>query len=166
MTIPNAVFELQNAAEVVAPQPTNATFIPRDERDALAYLANNKHPGGVLSRAHLGALVPARTGRRTFVGDCLWSQPHCDTRLVAVKQLFTGAMKPAAARAFVRQSGALFVLADCQTPSDIPKLLGSMVISTKRFGCASVYELDAPSPPTGPLAESRSNAAVRAPRRQ
>jgi hypothetical protein len=166
MTIPNAVFELKNAAEVVAPQPTNATFIPTDERDALAYLASNKHPGGVLSRAHLGALVPARTGRRTFVGDCLWSQPHCDTRLVAVKQLFTGAMRPAAARAFVRQSGAAFVLADCQTPSEIPRLLGSMVIATKRFGCASVYELDAPSPPTGPLAESRTHAAVRAPRRQ
>ncbi len=78
----------------------------RDERDALTYLASDKQPGGVLSRAHLGALVPAKTGRRTFVGDCLWSQPHCDTRLYAVKQLFTGTMTPAAARAFVRQTGA------------------------------------------------------------
>jgi hypothetical protein len=165
VTIPNAAFELKNAADTVAPQPANATFIPRGERDALAYLAKDRQPGGVLSRAHLGALVPARTGRRTFVGDCLWSQPHCDTRLYAVKRLFTGTMTPAAARAFVRQSGAAFVLADCQTPSDIPKLLGSMVIATKRFGCASVYQLDAPSPPTGPLAESRPDAAVRATRR-
>jgi hypothetical protein len=165
VTIPNAAFELKNAADTVAPQPANATFIPRGERDALAYLAKDKQPGGVLSRAHLGALVPARTGRRTFVGDCLWSQPHCDTRLYAVKRLFTGTMTPAAARTFVRQSGAAFVLADCQTPSDIPKLLGSMVIATKRFGCASVYQLDAPSPPTGPLAESRPDAAVRATRR-
>jgi hypothetical protein len=165
VTIPNAAFELDNAADTVAPQPTNATFIPRDERNALAYLAEDKQPGGVLSRAHLGALVPARTGRRTFVGDCLWSQPHCDTRLYAVKNLFTGAMTPAAARAFVRQSGATFVLADCQTPSAIPRLLGSMVIATKHFGCANVYQLDAPGPPTGPLAESRPDAAVRATRR-
>ena len=166
VTIPNAIFELNNAADTVVPQPTNATFIPPDERDALTYLAGDKQPGGVLSRAHLGALIPAKTGRRTFVGDCLWSQPHCDTRLYAVKQLFTGTMTPVTARAFVRQTGAAFVLADCQTPSDIPRLLGSMVIATKHFGCASVYQLDKPSPPTGPLAESRADAAVRATRRQ
>ena len=48
VTIPNAAFELKNAADTVVPQPNNATFIPRDERDALTYLANVKQPGGVL----------------------------------------------------------------------------------------------------------------------
>ncbi len=39
VTIPQRVFELNNAADTVAPQPDNATFIPGDERDALHYLA-------------------------------------------------------------------------------------------------------------------------------
>ncbi len=166
LTIPNTVFELQNAAETVAPQAINPTFITRDERDALNYLATNKTPGGVLSRSYLGALVPAKTGRRVFVGDCLWSQPHCYERVHGARVLFGGGMSARTARTFVKQSGAAFILSDCESPADIPKLLGPMVLGTKRFGCARVYELDAPSPPTGPLAESRSDAAVRATRRQ
>ncbi|MGZ6617651.1 MAG: hypothetical protein ACXVFQ_24910 [Solirubrobacteraceae bacterium] len=165
-TIPNAAFELTNAADTVAPQPINPTFIEAGERDALNYLAANKTPGGVLSRSYLGALVPAKTGRRVFVGDCLWSQPHCYERVHGARVLFGGGMTPRTARTFVKQTGAAFVLSDCESPANIPKLLGPMILSTKRFGCARVYELDAPSPPTGPLAESRANAAVRAPRRQ
>ena len=42
VTIPNAVFELKNAADTVAPQPINPTFIKADERDALNYLAASK----------------------------------------------------------------------------------------------------------------------------
>ncbi len=165
MTIPNAVFELKNAADTVAPQPINPTFIKADERDALNYLAASKTPGGVLSRSYLGALVPAKTGRRVFVGDCLWSQPHCYERVHGARVLFGGGMTPRTARTFVKQTGAAFVLSDCESPANIPKLLGPMILGTKRFGCARVYELDAPSPPTGPLAESRADAAVRATRR-
>ena len=94
VTIPNAVFELKNAADTVAPQPINPTFIKADERDALNYLAASKTPGGVLSRSYLGALVPAKTGRRVFVGDCLWSQPHCYERVHGARVLFGGGMTP------------------------------------------------------------------------
>lgn len=166
VTIPNAVFELANAAHVAAPDPINPTFIHRDERDALNYLAKDPKPGGVLSRSYLGALIPAKTGRRVFVGDCLWSQPHCFERVHGARVLFGGGMTRIQARTFVRQSGAAFVLSDCESTANIPRLLGPMVVSTEQFGCARVYELDAPSPPTGPLAESRADAAVRATRRQ
>ncbi|MHB1834753.1 MAG: hypothetical protein ACYCXW_07290, partial [Solirubrobacteraceae bacterium] len=116
---------------------------------------------------YLGEAVPARTGRRTFVGDCLWSEPRCMPRSLAADALFEGTDSPAAARAFVRDSGARFLLSSC-SPQDVPlaRELGSMVLSIRRFGCATVYELGPPSAPVGPLAELPGNASVRASRRQ
>lgn len=166
LTIPHALFELDNAADVAAPDPANPTFIKPDERDALRYLANDSTRGGVMTQSYLGALVPAQTGRRVFVGDCLWSQPNCYERVGGARSLFGGQMTAGQARTFVKQSGAAFLLSDCESPADLPKLLGTMIVSAKHFGCAAVYELQAPDPPTGPLAELRPDASVRATWRQ
>ena len=166
VTVPATVFELVNAVETVAPSPTNSTFISRDEKRAIDYLAHNREPGGVLTRSYLGAIVPGRTGRHTFVGDCLWSEPGCYTRVGVAQNLFEGSLERTAAQAFVQQTGARFVLADCSSTADLQQTLGSMIVGVQRFGCATVYELDQPGPATGPLAESRADAAVRATRRQ
>jgi hypothetical protein len=55
--------------------------------------------------------------------------------------LFTGAYDPARARAFVRSTGARFVLKDCASTADLTRLLRPLVVSEKRFGCATVYEI-------------------------
>ena len=162
LTIPATADELENARVLAAPTPGNANFILHDERRALDYLADIHQPGGVLTRSYLGATVPERTGRRTLIGDCLWSQPHCLQRSAFAQDLFDGEMTIAQARRFVRQSGAAFVLADCSTTADLRKLLRPMIISARHFGCATVYQLVTPSPPDGPLAESRPDASVRA----
>jgi hypothetical protein len=52
-----------------------------------------------------------------------------------------GSYRPAAARAFVRSTGARFVLQDCESRGDLSTALGPMVTSTRRFGCATVYEV-------------------------
>jgi len=140
-TIPGTLWQLQNAQRTVRPRAGDANFITRDERHALDYLARDPRPGGVLSRLYLGQLVPATTGRRTFVGDCLWSQPDCSDRQVAVVDLFTGRLPPTAARAFVRAQPARFLLADCRPTADLTRLLGRLVRSVHRFGCATVYEV-------------------------
>jgi hypothetical protein len=165
-TIPATAFELSVAHEFMAPTAGNANFIARDEKRALDYLAAEQGSGGVLTRFYLGSIVPARTGRRTFVGNCVWSEPRCTPRAQVAQKLFDGTLSPPAARRFVHRTGARFVLTDCQSPSDLRRTLGSLVMAVHRFGCASVYELDAPVPPAGPLAESPGNAAVRATRRQ
>lgn len=166
-TLPANVYALTMAHQFVAPTGGNANFITHGESSALAYLARNPTPGGVLTQFYLGEAVPARTGRRTFVGDCLWSEPRCMPRSLAADALFEGTDSPAAARAFVRDSGARFLLSSC-SPQDVPlaRELGSMVLSIRRFGCATVYELGPPSAPVGPLAELPGNASVRASRRQ
>jgi hypothetical protein len=162
VTIPTTYWELRNAKELVAPAPGNANFIAPGERDALRYLASNRTPGGVLTRFYLGAVIPAETGRRTFVGDCLWSEPGCIWRARLAQALLDGTIRPKRGRQLFDQVGARFVLADCTAPASVYGVLAPISSSVHRFGCAAVYELRSPRPPNGPLAESRSNAALRA----
>jgi hypothetical protein len=166
-TIPANVYALNLARQAVAPAEGNANFITHDESRALDYLRQDSTPGGVLTQFYLGEAVPARTGRQTLVGDCLWSEPNCMPRSITADTLMEGLLSRSAARTFVRQSGARFILASCLSPpTDLTRTLGSLVVSVRRFGCARVYELDAPRAATGPLAELPPDAAVRAPRRQ
>jgi hypothetical protein len=167
-TIPATVWELKSADDYMRPVAGNANFIQRDERDALNYIRHAKGAGGVLARTYLGLAVPARTGRPTFVGDCLWSQPHCVTRLVQTRQLFAGDFDPDQARTFVLNSGARFVLADCRDADfDLTRVLAPILVSARQFGCARVFEIASPGRATGPLAQSPAHvASVRTPGRQ
>ena len=141
-TIPTTYEELKIAHGLAAPTANNANFITSDERDALDYLADLKQPGSVMTRSYLGAAVPGKTGRRTYVGDCLWSEPNCLGLSYNAQWLFQGNATPAAAQSFVLGSGVRFVLADCQTTADLPKLLGPIIRSAHGFGCAAVYEVE------------------------
>ncbi len=165
-TIPAIVLELRAAEPIVAPSPGNANFITADEHAALRYLAREREPGGVLSRFYLGTVIPAETGRRTFVGDCLWSQPGCTQHAQIAQMVFDGSLPTDAARWFVTQAGARFVLTDCETRPDMDEVLAPLTESVHRFGCAAVYTLRTSGPSLGPLAESRPDAALRATGRQ
>jgi hypothetical protein len=140
-TIPATVYELHSAKQLVAPQQGNANFIAPDEHRALQYLAADPRTGGVLTRFYLGSVVPAETGRRTYIGDCLWSQPHCTARAQTAQMIFDGSIPGYAVRSFVSQIGARFLLADCQTRPDMAAVMAPLTRSVRRFGCAAVYEL-------------------------
>ena len=144
-TIPATLYLLHTAAPYVAPQAGNANFITRDESSALSYLARDPVKGGVLTRFYLGEIVPERADRRTLVGNCLWSQPHCLSTAYAAQRLFDGALSPASARSFVQSTGARFLLVDCETPTNLQHMLAALIVSTQKFGCASVYQLDSPT---------------------
>jgi hypothetical protein len=141
-TIPTTYEELKIAHGLAAPTANNANFITSDENNALDYLARDKEPGSVLTRSYLGTAVPGKTGRRTYVGDCLWSEPNCYGLTYNAQWLFSRTLTPAAAQSFVLGSGARFVLADCQTTNDMRKLLGPIIRSAHGFGCAAVYEVE------------------------
>src|SRR5207302_10834101 len=112
-TIPATVAMLRGAHDYVKPRPYHSNFILNDEKRALDYLAADKQPGGVVARAtYLGLIVPARTGRHTYAGSCLWSEPHCGARIVNTRALFVGQYGPSAARAFVRSTGGRLLLQD------------------------------------------------------
>ncbi len=143
-TVPATVYLLGYSAGLVAPTPGNANFIAHDEQRALRYLARDRDAGGVLSRFYLGSVIPGDTGRRTFVGDCLWSEPDCIPRAQVVQDLFDGSIAPAAARSVVKASGARFVLSDCQVTGNLASALAPITVSVRRFGCAKVYEVNGP----------------------
>jgi hypothetical protein len=164
--VPANAYALATAHKYVDPAGGNANFITHDEHAALRYLARNPDPGGVLTQFYLGEAVPGATGRRTFVGNCLWSEPNCMPRSEAADALFRGQDTEAQARELVRQSGARFLLASCAPHADLARRLGEMIVSSTHFGCATVYELAPAAEAEGPLAELPPNAAVRAPRRQ
>jgi hypothetical protein len=143
-TVPATISELKLARQMVAYRPGDNNFIRKPERRALDYLARDRRPGGVVTRVYLGELVPGVTGRRTFVGDCLWSQPNCPGRMSAVHDLFTGNTTPVAARRFVAvlaSRKARFLLQDCESSADLGKLIAPLIVSVHHFGCASVYEI-------------------------
>lgn len=141
-TIPATVQELSLAHSLAAPSRGNANFITRDERSALDYLEDDKQPGSVMTQPYLGAAVPGKTGRRTYVGDCLWSEPNCLGLTNNAWSLFNGWLSPAAARSLIISTGVRFVLADCLTTADMRKLLGPIIRSARGFGCAAVYEVE------------------------
>jgi hypothetical protein len=141
-TIPATAFQLNEAPPLVAPSAGNANFITRDERQALDYLDRAREPGGVITRFYLGAVVPAETGRRTFVGDCLWSEPDCSDHAKIAQDLFDGTLDAETAKTFVLATHARFVLADCQAQSDLTIVLGPVIRSVRRFGCATVYSVE------------------------
>jgi hypothetical protein len=139
VTVPSLAVELNTARTLAAPTVDNANFITKDERSAIDYLARNPQPGGVLTRSYLGAIIPGATGRHTYVGDCLWSEPQCYWRVGATQELFDGTLGTAFSRKLVLGSGARFLLADCKAKADLKKILGPVVLSVRRFGCAAVY---------------------------
>jgi hypothetical protein len=141
-TIPATGYELHEARINAAPTRGGSNFITRGERDALNYLARDREPGGVLTNYYLGDAVPGFTGRRTYVGDCLWSEPNCWGRAINTGWLFGGKATPAHAQSFVLGTGARFVLADCATTADMRELIGPIVRSEHTFGCAAVYEVE------------------------
>jgi hypothetical protein len=140
-TVPATVEELSAAQAGARPTSGNANFITRDERSALDFLRHDPTPGGVFTRFYLGSAVPGRTGRRTYVGDCIWSEPNCPERSSIARDLLAGRLPVAEARQVIQASHARFILSDCGDDSDLSADLGPLIQSVHHFGCATVYEV-------------------------
>jgi hypothetical protein len=156
LVLPGAVdrVRLARAAVQIGVEPYR---IEPGEADALEALDSDPRPGGVLATVYLGQLVPAWTGRETWAGHPSWT-PNFERRSRAARDLLEGAgagrqlesgagagqsplARPALARALVRRSGARFVLARCGEGAGLEGRLGPLVRRTRRFGCATLYEL-------------------------
>lgn len=140
-TLPTTGYELALARTNASPTSGNANFITADERRALDFLRHDPVPGGVLTRFYLGSTIPARTGRRTYVGDCIWSEPNCAQRSVVAREILYDQLPPAQAQNLVRASRARFILSDCSVHTSISGELGPMLVAVHHFGCAAVYQV-------------------------
>jgi hypothetical protein len=94
----------------------------------------------VLAPTPFATLVPAQTGRNVWVGDGYWSRDY-PARARRADRLFGGRMRAQAAQAFVSSTGAAVVVSDCAHRADLQHVLGPLLGSVHRFGCARVYVL-------------------------
>jgi hypothetical protein len=115
-------------------------YLLEDEQRALDSLEEDPRPGGVLSSEYLSNVVPYRTGRETYLGALSWT-PNYLVRLAKSNLLFDGRLPAPESREYVRRSRARFLLASCRPSADLRPVLGSMIARTRKFGCATVYEL-------------------------
>ncbi len=115
-------------------------FITAGEERALTYLGDAPLAGAVLAPEYLGQVVPAETGRKTWVGIFSWT-PDYDRRVSLTEALFSGELSSAESVELVDASGARFLLADCQHPHDLSGVLGPVLLSVRHFGCATVYRV-------------------------
>jgi hypothetical protein len=144
-TVPATYYEMRIAPDYMSPAQTNANFVSGGMQHALDFLSDDPRPGGVLTRGYLGVIVPAETGRNTYVGGCQWSQPNCPGRVTGARTLFAGTQPPLLARAFVLGTSARFVLSGCGWGPDISHVLAPITTSVHRFGCATVYAIRQPA---------------------
>ncbi len=110
------------------------------ERDALDALRKDSRAGGVLASPRLGQLVPAAAGRATWAGTVSWT-PDFAARAAAATALMRGQLGPAAARRLVRRTRARFILQACSQTADLRRALGTVLLSQRRYGCATVAVL-------------------------
>jgi hypothetical protein len=115
-------------------------FLEPDERDALRYMERSEEPGGVLAPYFSGQVIPAYTGRPTWIGAMSWT-PDFKARGKTVNRLFRGGMDAASAERLVRRTGAGFIYSDCRGRADIAQLVAAVTDPPLRFGCAAVYRV-------------------------
>jgi hypothetical protein len=115
-------------------------FLETGEHAALRDLERRPGPGGVLTPVYSGILVPAYTGRETYVGAGSWT-PDFEQRRSDTEALFAGELTSAEARELVRRSGAAFLYSDCHGRADIEPLVRGFTDPPRRFGCAAVYRV-------------------------
>ena len=125
----------QNASRDAGPY-----FLQQGERDALDYLDSNPTPGSVLAPVTMGQLIPSETGRRTNVGNIFWTPDFLRRRLFT-DIVFRGRLDAHGTRQVVRASGSRFLMSGCEDYADLSKLIGPLLQSVHRFGCATVYEI-------------------------
>jgi hypothetical protein len=132
--------QLDEARSLGAPTIVGSApfFLNNSQSDALNYLDRAPLEGSVLSSVYLGQIVPAETGRKTWVGIASWT-PNYQKRIVLADQLFSGKLSALSSVALVRSTGARFLLSDCRYRADLSPLLDPILRSVRHFGCATVY---------------------------
>ena len=141
LIVPGTAYSIDNMRKAVAVgrQPH---FLTDGEHDALNALSRDPERGGVLTPVYMGLLVPAYTGRETWIGAGSWT-PDFTARQRQTEDLFAGRLSPARARALVRRSRARFLLSDCHGRADIAPTVSAFTDPPKRYGCATVWRVRA-----------------------
>ena len=144
LVVPGTVYRVQQMRDAVQAglQPF---FLTPDENDALAWLNSNKASGGVMTENYLGTVIPAYTGRQTWLGAGSWS-PNFNTRQKALDQLFAGKLGADDSKRLVVRPGAGFILEDCRAK---PRFFADVSTFTEvvwKHGCVTILRVNGAPP--------------------
>ena len=147
LVIPGTVYRVQQMRDAVKAglQPF---FLTVDERDALRWIEANPLPGGVMTENYLGTVIPAYTGRQTWLGAGSWS-PNFNSRQKALDQLFAGQLGVNGARSVVVRLGAGFILEDCRAKPKFFEQVSTFTEVVWKQGCVTVLRVKG-APPLEP----------------
>jgi hypothetical protein len=111
------------------------------EVEALKALEADPRAGGVLAPVYAGYMIPARTGRETWVGALSWT-PDWERRVRRADAVFEGRVRGQAVRDLALASNARWLFGDCRPGlADLTADLRPILASVRRYGCATVWEL-------------------------
>jgi hypothetical protein len=140
LTIPGLAYDARKFVNTARNEKLVQYYLPRDDARALDWVSAHGPPGGILAPTPFALDVPAQTGRAVWVGHGYWSRDYF-ARARRANRLFTGRLRPAAARAFVSSTRASLLVADCRHRGNLAEPLRPLIASEHRFGCARVYVL-------------------------
>jgi hypothetical protein len=138
LTVPGALHVGHSLLQTIG-DGRSGQVMSRSDRAALRFLAARPGPGGVLAAAPLSALVPAFSGRPTWVGHPLWT-PDFSQRAAAAQAIAENRLPAVAVRRAVLLSGARYVLTGCGSPN-LRRALAPILSQSVRVGCDEVYVL-------------------------
>jgi hypothetical protein len=138
VTIPGLAYDARKFVRTARSSSFVQYYLPASDARALDWITDRAPAGGVLAPTPLALVVPSQTGRAVWVGHGYWSVDYF-ARSRRVDALVLGRMSPGRARAFVSATGASIVLEGCSDPADLGRMLGPLIASAHRFGCARVY---------------------------
>jgi hypothetical protein len=144
LVVPGTVYRVQQMRDAVQAglQPF---FLTDDERTALRWLENNPAAGGVMTENYLGTVIPAYTGRQTWLGAGSWS-PNFSSRQKALDQLFAGKLGEQGAKAVVVRRGAGFILEDCRARPAFFDQVSSFTDVVWKQGCVTILHVKGAPP--------------------
>jgi hypothetical protein len=140
LTIPGLAYDARKFVNTARNEKLVQYYLPRDDARALDWVSAHAPPGGILAPTPFALDIPAQTGRAVWVGHGYWSRDYV-ARARRANRLFTGHLRPAAARAFVSSTGASLLVADCRHHGNLAAPLRPLIAAEHRFGCARVYVL-------------------------
>ena len=122
-------------------------FLTDDEHAALEFLDTSSGSGGVVTENYLATVIPAYTGRQTFLGAGSWT-PNFDLRRDLLAELFAGQLGARSARQLLVRPGAGYLLDTCRANPKFFEDVSQFTTVVWKRGCVTVLRIEG-APPLG-----------------
>ena len=140
LCVPGTVYRVGQMKDAVN-AGQQAFFLTDAEHSALNWLDSNTQSGGVITENYLGTVIPAWTGRQTWIGAGSWT-PMFEHRRKLVDALFAGRLSASDARLLLQRPGAGFILEDCRAKPGFFAAVSGLTTEVWADGCVKILRVN------------------------